>query len=99
MPVSKVKNLADTEPVVGLIINGKVRAYPLRILTWHEIVNDGLSSVPDNRDLFPALQFGHRLRPPPRWQGPKLRHPVKLRHSEMVMYDCQTENWWQQFLG
>ena len=46
MPVSEVKNLADTEPVVGLIINGKARAYPLRILTWHEIVNDGLGSVP-----------------------------------------------------
>ena len=46
MPVSEVKNLADTEPVVGRIINGKARAYPLRILTWHEIVNDTVGGVP-----------------------------------------------------
>ena len=40
IPVAEVKDLADSEPVIGLIINGKARAYPLRILTWHEIVND-----------------------------------------------------------
>ena len=65
MPVSEVKNLADTEPVVGRIINGKARAYPLRILTWHEIVNDGLGSVPVTVTYCPlcnsAIIFDRRL--------------------------------------
>ena len=99
MPVSEVKNLADTEPVVGPIINGKVRAYPLRILTWHEIVNDGLGSVPVTVTYCPlcnsAIIFDRRL------DGKVLDFGTtgKLRHSDMVMYDRQTENWWQQFLG
>ena len=32
--------LADNEPVIALEIDGAARAYPLQILTWHEIVND-----------------------------------------------------------
>ena len=28
------------EPVIALVIAGQARAYPLQILTWHEIVND-----------------------------------------------------------
>ncbi len=99
MPVSEVKNLADTEPVVGRIINGKARAYPLRILTWHEIVNDELGGVPVAVTYCPlcnsAIIFDRRL------DGKVLDFGTtgKLRHSEMVMYDRQTENWWQQFLG
>ena len=99
MPVSEVKNLTDTEPVVGRIINGKARAYPLRILTWHEIVNDGLGSVPVIVTYCPlcnsAIIFDRRL------DGKVLDFGTtgKLRHSDMVMYDRQTENWWQQFLG
>ena len=99
MPVSEVKNLADTEPVVGRIINGKARAYPLRILTWHEIVNDGLGSVPVTVTYCPlcnsAIIFDRRL------DGKVLDFGTtgKLRHSDMVMYDRQTENWWQQFSG
>lgn len=39
-PVAEVTGLADREPVHVLEIDGRVRAYPLRILIWHEIVND-----------------------------------------------------------
>mgnify|MGYP000704630293 CR=1 FL=1 len=99
MPVSEVKNLADTEPVVRRIINGKARAYPLRILTWHEIVNDELGGVPVTVTYCPlcnsAIIFDRCL------DGKVLDFGTtgKLRHSEMVMYDRQTESWWQQFLG
>ena len=99
MPVSEVKNLADTEPVVRRIINGKARAYPLRILTWHEIVNDELGGVPVAVTYCPlcnsAIIFDRRL------DGKVLDFGTtgKLRHSDMVMYDRQTKNWWQQFLG
>ena len=97
--MSKVKTLADTEPVVGLIINGKVRAYPLRILTWHEIVNDELGSVPVAVTYCPlcnsTIIFDRRLDVKVLDFGTT----GKLRHSEMVMYDRQTESWWRQFLG
>ena len=38
--------LADNEPVIALEIDGDARAYPLQILTWHEIVNDTIGGVP-----------------------------------------------------
>jgi hypothetical protein len=40
------KFLKDSELVLGLNINGDVRAYPLQILVWHEIVNDNVGAVP-----------------------------------------------------
>jgi hypothetical protein len=97
--LSKVDNLADTEPVIGLIINGKARAYPLRILTWHEIVNDALGGVPVTVTYCPlcnsSIVFDRRL------DGKILDFGTtgKLRNSDLVMYDRQTESWWQQFLG
>jgi hypothetical protein len=38
--------LLDSDLVVGVQIQGETRAYPIRILNWHEIVNDTLSGVP-----------------------------------------------------
>ncbi len=98
-PISKIENLADTEPVIGLIINGQARAYPLRILTWHEIVNDELGGVPVTVTYCPlcnsSVVFDRRL------DGRVLDFGTtgKLRRSDMVMYDRQTETWWQQFIG
>jgi len=38
--------LADADRVLGLCVNGEARAYPLRILEAHEMVNDVLGGVP-----------------------------------------------------
>ncbi len=97
--VSEADDLADTEPVVGLVVNGEARAYPLRILTWHEIVNDTVGGVPVTVTYCPlcnsSIVFDRRL------DGQVLDFGTtgKLRNSDLVMYDRQTESWWQQFLG
>ena len=38
-PAGEVGWLPAVEPVLALDINGDARAYPLRIMTWHELVN------------------------------------------------------------
>ena len=38
--------MRDDEKVIGLEINGVVRAYPLRILSHHELVNDQVNGEP-----------------------------------------------------
>jgi len=92
-------DLASTEPVIGVVIDGKARAYPLRVLTWHEIVNDSFNGVPITITYCPlcnsSIVFDRRL------DGKLLDFGTtgKLRNSDMVMYDRQTESWWQQFLG
>jgi len=95
----RVVKMAPTEPVIGVVIDGKARAYPLYVLTWHEIVNDELAGVPITVTYCPlcnsSIVFDRRL------DGRVLDFGTtgKLRKSDMVMYDRQTESWWQQFLG
>ena len=91
--------LADREPVISLAINGDARAYPLRIMMWHEIVNDVVGGVPVVVTYCPlcnaALVFESTL------DGESLEFGTsgKLRDSDLIMYDRKTESWWQQFSG
>ena len=46
IPASQLTQLDDTEEVLGVTINGQSRAYPLRFIAWHHIVNDTLGGEP-----------------------------------------------------
>jgi hypothetical protein len=43
---SEASWLGESEPVVGLLLAGQARAYPLRILDWHEVANDVVGGIP-----------------------------------------------------
>jgi hypothetical protein len=96
---SEVDFLEDREPVIELMVDGESRAYPLQILTWHEIVNTSLGDTPVAVTFCPlcntAIVFDRRV------DGKVLDFGTtgKLRDSDLVMYDRQTESWWQQFGG
>lgn len=98
-PADDVDFLEDREPVIMLTVGDKSRAYPLQILTWHEIVNTRLGDVPVAVTFCPlcntAIVFDRRV------DGEVLDFGTtgKLRESDLVMYDRQTESWWQQFGG
>ncbi|KAB2912338.1 MAG: DUF3179 domain-containing protein [Hyphomicrobiaceae bacterium] len=98
-PAAEDTELTPTEPVVGLEIAGDARAYPLRILIWHEIVNDTVGGIPVAVTYCPlcnsAVVFDRRVPPHVLDFGTS----GKLRNSDLVMYDRQTESWWQQFTG
>jgi len=98
-PIADITDIEGTEPVIGLIVNGKARAYPLRILMWHEIVNDTIGGVPVAVTYCPLCNSGVVF--DRRFDGQVLSFGTtgKLRKSDLVMYDRQTETWWQQFLG
>lgn len=40
------KLLKPDERVLGLTLNGVSRAYPIRIMSWHELVNDKIDGIP-----------------------------------------------------
>jgi hypothetical protein len=98
-PASAVSDIAGTEPVIRLEIDGDIRAYPLRIMTWHEIVNDTVGGVPVAVTYCPlcnsAIVFERIVDGKPTTFGTT----GKLRNSDLVMYDRATESWWQQFTG
>ena len=91
--------LADQEPVIALEIDGHAVAYPLQVLTWHEIANDVVGDVPVAVTFCPlcntAIVFDRRL------DGVVHDFGVSgnLRNSDLIMWDRQTESWWQQFTG
>ena len=92
--------LEDSEPVLRLDIEGDVRAYPIQILIWHEIVNDVVGGIPVSVSYCPlcstAIVFDTTLA-----DGRVLDFGTtgNLRNSDLVMYDRQTESWWQQITG
>jgi Protein of unknown function (DUF3179) len=99
VPVSEMTDLSPTEPVVGLTIDGDARAYPLRILTWHEIVNDVVGGIPVMVTYCPlcntAIVFDRRID----GRAVEFGTTGKLRKSNLIMYDRDSESWWQQMLG
>lgn len=88
------------EPVITVEIAGTIpRAYPVRYLTWHEIVNDTVGGVPVAVTFCPLCNSGITF--DRRVGGDTLSFGVSgnLRNSDMVMYDRETESWWQQAVG
>ena len=91
--------LDDREPVALAKAGGEARAYPLRILTWHEVVNDNLGGLPVAVTYCPlcnsAVGFEREV------EGQLLTFGVSglLRNSDLVMWDRQTESLWQQLSG
>ncbi|MDT8367623.1 MAG: DUF3179 domain-containing protein [Longimicrobiales bacterium] len=89
----------DREPVALIRVGEFVKIYPLQILIWHEIVNDQIGDLPVSVTFCPlcntTIAFDRRH------EGRTLEFGVtgNLRHSDMVMYDRQTETWWQQATG
>jgi len=97
------KAFFEHEPFIVIEIGGEAKAYALSILTYHEIVNDTLGGVPVSVSYCPlcnaAIVFDRRLT----FKGKDLLLDFgvsgMLRNSDLVMWDRQTESWWQQFTG
>ncbi len=91
--------LSDQSPVVAVEVEGIARAYPLAILTRHEIVNDVIGETAVAATFCPlcnsAIVFDRTV------NGEVYRFGVSgmLRNSDLVMWDDQTQSWWQQFTG
>ncbi len=91
--------LEDPEPVIAVEVNGDARAYPLRILQRHEVVNDLIGGEPVVVTFCPlcnsSIAFKRTV------GGEVLRFGVSgfLRNSDLIMWDDKTESLWQQLTG
>ncbi len=100
MAAADERRIGEREPVITVEFEGEVpRAYPIRYLTWHEIVNDTVGGVPIAVTFCPLCNSGITF--DRRVNGQVLTFGVsgKLRNSDMVMYDRETQSWWQQAIG
>jgi Protein of unknown function (DUF3179) len=91
------------EPVIAVEINGKAKAYPLNMLTMHEISNDSLGGIPILPTFCPlcnsSVVYDRRLTFKDKEYLLDFEVSGMLRNSDMVMADKQTETWWQQLMG
>ncbi|MBL4692360.1 MAG: DUF3179 domain-containing protein [Magnetovibrio sp.] len=97
--LSEATHLTANEPVIVVSRGGETKIYPLQVLIWHEIVNDVVGGKPTLVTYCPlcnaAIVFDARIK----GQSLTFGTTGKLRKSDLIMYDRETQSWWQQFMG
>ena len=91
--------LARTEPVLTLTVGEETRGYPVRVMTWHEIVNDTVGGVPVAVTYCPLCNSGVAFLREVGGQVLSFGTSGMLYADNLVMYDRQTESLWPQLTG
>jgi hypothetical protein len=88
--------LKKNDRVLGIVHQGRAKAYPIKILNWHEIVNDHIGG--DARVVTYCPLCGTGMVFDTEVKGRKLTFGVSglLYQSDMLLYDHQTESLWSQ---
>jgi Protein of unknown function (DUF3179) len=98
VPASKASYafLEDEDRVIALVVNGKKKAYPIKILNWHEIVNDSIGGRRVVVTFCPLCGTGMVF--DANAAGRQLNFGVSglLYQSDVLLYDRQTESLWSQ---
>ena len=100
IPASEASFMTPDEKVFGVAIQGDLRAYPLRILDWHEMVNDVVGgqavSLAYCTLCGSGILYGTTLGP---GQTYTFGSSGLLYRSNKLMYDHQTNTLWSQLTG
>jgi hypothetical protein len=91
--------LKATDRVLGVEIDGVARAYPVRILNYHEIVNDNFDGAGVLISYCPLCGTGMAFRSSADGRDYSFGVSGLLYNSDVLMYDRQTESLWSQILG
>jgi hypothetical protein len=91
--------LMPEDQVIGVVVAGKARAYPLKILNWHEVVDDAVAGRAFAVTYCPltasAIVYDRKLGKKPL----TLAVSGKLYQSNLLFYDKKTESLWSQVKG
>ena len=91
--------LEADDPVLSLTVAGETRAYPLGIITWHEIVNDTVGGVPVAVTYCPLCNSGVAFERTVDGEATTFGVSGLLYADNLVMYDRATESLWPQLTG
>lgn len=92
--------LGDGDLVLSVRLGREVRAYPLRIIAWHQVINDQIGEVPIVVTYCPFTGAGLAYERPSA-DGRPLEFGVsgRLYNANILLFDRQTGSLWQQFTG
>ena len=93
--------LSDDELVFGVKIGDDTRAYPYRIMDWHEMLNDVVDGVPVSLAYCTLCGSGilYDTRVGGRATPFEFGSSGLLYRSNKLMFDRETESLWNQFTG
>lgn len=92
--------LANDDRVLGIALDGITRAYPVRILNWHEVVNDRFGVRAVVVTYCPLCGTGMAFEPPAGSAGPSAFGVSGLLYnSDVLLYDRATQSLWSQILS
>jgi hypothetical protein len=90
--------LPDDAPVIGVERDGAARAYPLRVLNWHEVVNDSFGG-PLLVTYCPLCGSGVVAERTVAGEETRFGVSGRLWRDDLVLYDAATGSLWSQLLG
>ena len=90
--------LAEDDRVLGIVRNGEAKAYPIRILDWHEIVNDQFNGEPIVVSYCPLCGTGMAFDADVGGQARSFGVSGLLYNSDVLLYDRESESLWSQVL-
>lgn len=88
--------LRDDDRVLGLTAGTEAKAYPIKILNWHEIVNDTIGGKAVVVTYCPLCGTGMAFEAEVHRQRHTFGVSGLLYQSDLLMYDHQTESLWSQ---
>lgn len=97
--VSDVNFLQDTDRVLGINYQGIKKAYPIKIMNYHEVVNDNFNGHPVAITFCPLCRSG--IAYSSNIKGEKHSFGVSglLYNSDVLLYDRETESLWSQIMS
>jgi hypothetical protein len=96
LPAKQVTFLTDEDRILGLSRTDQAKAYPIKILNWHEIVNDTIGGQPVVITYCPLCGTGIGLEGSVHGRALTFGVSGLLYQSDLLMYDHQTESLWSQ---
>ncbi|MFK5958804.1 MAG: DUF3179 domain-containing protein [Lutibacter sp.] len=88
--------LNDNELVVGIVKDNEARAYPHKILDWHEIVNDNLNEKFITINYCPLTGTAFGWRSNSRGENTTFGVSGLLYNTNLILYDRNTDSNWSQ---
>jgi hypothetical protein len=96
-------NFYEHEPIIAVSYNGESKAYPLSLLTMYELSNDSIGGEQVMVTFCPmcnaAMVFNRKIKKDGRNLLLNFGISGLLMHNDMIMYDKQTNTWWEQLMG
>ena len=91
--------LNENDRILGIVVDNQAKAYPIRILNWHEVVNDSINQNHFSVTYCPLCGTGVAFKGTNKSVGIRFGVSGLLYNSDVLLYDLSTNSLWSQILG